>query len=187
MHALPFPVVGAAISRPDRTPRNHTGPAIIAALPWQQVDMPPYEVRRGCGANRGPVRADMKSAPTDAPATLLVVGAHCICARTAPPEAPGSRASRPGHGGMWACRPTRLGGGAAGIGGVFGRLIAAPTAFGGGALKIGGVFGRLIAAPTAFGGGALEIGGLHGRPYRPPLRRAITWSVWRGVAGIEGL
>ena len=39
----------------------------------------------------------------------------------------GLRSTRPGHGGMWACRPTRFCEGSAGIEGVFGRLIAAPT------------------------------------------------------------
>ena len=39
----------------------------------------------------------------------------------------GLRSTRPGHGGMRACRPTRFVGGAAGIEGVFGRLRAAPT------------------------------------------------------------
>ena len=39
----------------------------------------------------------------------------------------GLRSTRPGHGGMRACRPTRFGEGSAGIEGVFGRLLAAPT------------------------------------------------------------
>ena len=36
------------------------------------------------------------------------VGAHSICARTAPPGLAGLRSTGPGQGGMWACRPTRL-------------------------------------------------------------------------------
>ena len=62
--------------------------------------------RRGCGGNRRPARADIKSAPTGAHAAVFVVGAHCICARAAPPGATGPRSSWPGPGGMWACRPT---------------------------------------------------------------------------------
>ena len=50
-----------------------------------------------------------------------------MAARTAPTGLPGLRSSRPGHGGMWACRPTRFGGGPAGIATIFGRLLAAPT------------------------------------------------------------
>ena len=38
-----------------------------------------------------------------------------------PPGSPGLRATRPGHGGMWACRPTRFGGGAAGNATLSGR------------------------------------------------------------------
>ena len=38
----------------------------------------------------------------------------------------GPRSSRPGHGGMWACRPTRFGGGAAGTAGLFGRIYNPP-------------------------------------------------------------
>ena len=48
--------------------------------------------------------------------------------RTAPPEPPGLLPSRPGHGGMWACRPTVFDGGAAKSAGLLGRLLAAPTA-----------------------------------------------------------
>ena len=62
--------------------------------------------RRGCGGKRRPARADIKSAPTGAHAAVFVVGAHCICARAAPPGATGPRSSWPGPGGMWACRPT---------------------------------------------------------------------------------
>ena len=38
----------------------------------------------------------------------------------------GPRSSRPGHGGMWACRPTRFSGGMARIGSVFGRIYNPP-------------------------------------------------------------
>ena len=98
----------------------------------------PYDVRRGCGGNRGPVRAAIQAAPTDAPPIRFVgrgahtppnqaagiaglasiaaaagplVGAGFMPARAAPPGATGPRSSRPGHGGMWACRPTRFRGG----------------------------------------------------------------------------
>ena len=38
-----------------------------------------------------------------------LVGAGFMPARAAPPGATGPRSSRPGHGGMWACRPTAFG------------------------------------------------------------------------------
>ena len=58
-------LVGAA-SRP--APSQPPGPPGISARHRRPEGMPPYEAGRGCGGNRGPVRADMKSAPTDAPA-----------------------------------------------------------------------------------------------------------------------
>ena len=57
-----------SVGRGAHTPPNQaaaaTELAIIAPLPRRHVGMPPYGVQRGCGANRGPVRADIKSAPT---------------------------------------------------------------------------------------------------------------------------
>ena len=52
----PFHLVGAASSRPDRTP----GTARLAGngiRPWRHVGMPPYSVRRECSGNRRPARA----------------------------------------------------------------------------------------------------------------------------------
>ena len=65
--AAPSRCRGAFYMRPDRT-AGINGLAVIATRPWRHEGMPPYEAGRGCGGNRGPVRADMKSAPTDAPA-----------------------------------------------------------------------------------------------------------------------
>ena len=55
------------------------------------------------------------------PAIDPFVGAGFMPARAAPPEPPGLRSSRPGHGGMWACRPTGFDGGAAGNATLSGR------------------------------------------------------------------
>ena len=63
VHPLPFPVVGAAISRPCRT-AGIARLAVNAAGSWRHVGMPPYGVRRGRGGNRGPVRAAIQAAPS---------------------------------------------------------------------------------------------------------------------------
>ena len=137
----------------------------------------PYGVRRGCGGNWGPARAAIQAAPTDAPPIRFVgrgahtppnqaagiaglasiaaaagplVGAGFMPARAAPPGATGPRSSRPGHGGMWACRPTRFRGGCGG--------------------KRNPVRADIKSAPTAFGGDAAGIEGLFGRIYNPPLQ-----------------
>ena len=148
---------GGLHARPCRTAGSNR-PSVIAARSWRHVGMPPYEVprgvrwetqscpggykirpygvRRGCGGNRGLVRAAIQAAPTDAPPIRFVgrgahtppnqaagiaglasiaaaagplVGAGFMPARAAPPGATGPRSSRPGHGGMWACRPTAFG------------------------------------------------------------------------------
>ena len=65
--AAPSRCRGAFYMRPDRT-AGINGLAVIATRPWRHEGMPPCEAGRGCGGNRGPARADMKSAPTDAPA-----------------------------------------------------------------------------------------------------------------------
>ena len=70
--AAPSHCRGAFYMRPDRT-AGINGLAVIATRPWRHEGMPPYNVRRWCGGNRGPARADMKSAPTDAPAAP----SHC--------------------------------------------------------------------------------------------------------------
>ena len=64
-YPLPFSIVGAHCICARAAPPGSTGPQS-----WRHVGMPPYEVRRGCGRNRGPVRADIQSAPTGAPAAV---------------------------------------------------------------------------------------------------------------------
>ena len=60
-----------------------------------------------------------------------------------PPGSPGLRATRPGHGGMWACRPTR---------------------FGESAVKIPSLSGRPYRPPLHPRLRSFRRGGLHGRP-----------------------
>ena len=88
--------------------------------------MPPYAVGRGAVGIAGlpgriynpPLQTRLLPFPA--------VGAHCICAHAAPPGSPGLQSSRPGPGGMWACRPTPLAGGAVGIAGLPGRIYNPP-------------------------------------------------------------
>ena len=123
---------------------------------------------------------------------LLTVGAHFICARTAPRNHQGPRSSRPGHGGMWACRPTRLGGGAAGIAALLGRIFnpplqthlpppltvgahficarTAPRNHQGPRSSRPGHGGMWACRPTRLGGGAAGIAALLGRIFNPPLQ-----------------
>ena len=75
-------------------PPGSTGPQS-----WRHVGMPPYEVRRGCGRNRGPVRADIQSAPTGAPAAVSSRRGGYQPPGPHPPEPPGLRESRPCSGG----------------------------------------------------------------------------------------
>ena len=51
--------VGRGAHTPPMQAAATTGLAIIAPLPRRHVGMPPYEVRRKRGGNRGPVRADI--------------------------------------------------------------------------------------------------------------------------------
>ena len=112
---------GGLYGRPDRTPTTtrapgHRGPATAAC--GHAALRGSTRVRRKLGACSG----GHKGRPYAARSTWSVGrGAHT------PPEPPGPRSSRPGHGGMGACRPTAFGGSAAKIGGLSGRLLAAPT------------------------------------------------------------
>ena len=67
--------VGRGAYTPPNQAAGITGLAVIAARPWRHMGMPPYGVRRWCGGNRGRIRADIQSAPTDAHAAFSAVGA----------------------------------------------------------------------------------------------------------------
>ena len=85
----------------------------------------------------------------------------------------GPRSSRPGHGGMWACRPTRFSGGMARIGGVFGRIYNPPLHARTAVSRCRGAF-YMRPDCTAGPPQACEETELpYGRPYRPPLRRVF--------------
>ena len=62
--ALPFFVVGAHFICARAAPLQPPWPPVVATRSWRHVGMPPYEVRRGCGGNRGRFRAAIKAAPT---------------------------------------------------------------------------------------------------------------------------
>ena len=90
--ALPFFVVGAHFICARAAPLQPPWPPVVAARSWRHEGMPPYGVRRGCGGNRGRVRA-ADSRPYDVVSIRSVGrGAH-----TPPNQAAGivGRVSRP--------------------------------------------------------------------------------------------
>ena len=96
---------GAFYMRPGRT-AGIGRLSVIATRSRRHVGMPPYKARRTCSGNRGRF-GRIYNPPLQAHTPPFAdVGAHSICARAAPPELAGFRSSRPGPGGMWACRPT---------------------------------------------------------------------------------
>ena len=126
-YPLPFSVVGAACMAARTAPAGPPGLRVSQPGPGGMWACRPTPLAGGAVGIAGlpgriynpPLQTRLLPFPA--------VGAHCICAHAAPPGSPGLQSSRPGPGGMWACRPTAFDGGAAGIGGLFGRLIAAPT------------------------------------------------------------
>ena len=80
-----------------------------AAIQAAPTDAPPIRFV-GRGAHTPPNQAaGIAGLASIAAAAGPLVGAGFMPARAAPPGATGPRSSRPGHGGMWACRPTAFG------------------------------------------------------------------------------
>ena len=85
----------------------------------------PYDVPStrsvGRGAHTPPNQARHQRNPPPVPSW-----GRLAAARTVPLQPPGPQSTRPGHGGMWACRPTRFGERAMEIAGLPGRIYNPP-------------------------------------------------------------
>ena len=146
----------------------------------------------GEGASDTPVpTGGHEGRPYGAPSNRSVGrGAHTPPNQAAGP--PGLRESRPGHGGMRACRPTAFAGGAPEIAALPGRIYNPPLKTRLRPSRRGGLYARPDRVPIPTGvrwfhrrrgalymrpcrtagitGPASEIAGLPGRIYNPPLR-----------------